>query len=137
MITFTTTTGPTPDEVADHVDAIVANGPLLDAVARAGAELIVAGFSASRAPDGRPWAPLRAPRPGGGPLVRTGALRDLASRPEVDGDGVTWTSTRYGGFHQRGTRRLPARPFFPDGELSSEWEAAITVTLERALSVAP
>lgn len=51
--------------------------------------------------------------PGRGILVRTGRLRREASHPRTRAtpDELTLTiQTPYAGYHQRGTRRMPARP---------------------------
>lgn len=76
-----------------------------------------------QSPDGTPYKPLARPRPKGhnqqsGPLIDTGAmLRSLIA----DGPGHIeeykpnqvrlGTSDRKAAFHQRGTRRIPARKF--------------------------
>jgi phage virion morphogenesis protein len=76
-------------------------------------------FDAGRAPDGNLWAPLKRPRKDGSstPLrdkdilmasVTGGAGSQVSQSPQllIWGSGV-W----YAGFHQYGTRTIPARPF--------------------------
>ena len=77
---------------------------------------------------GQQWRPL-SPRyakwkelnyPGQPILVRTGALRESLTRSGANGNVANFqplfaeygTSIRYAKFHQRGTRRMPARPPF-------------------------
>ena len=79
-------------------------------------------FVEGKAPDGTPWAPLKNPskRRGGAsakPLRDTGAL--MASLGSGQGNvrvgtahGLLFgTNVSYAGFHQEGTRQIPARPF--------------------------
>ena len=60
-----------------------------------------------------PWAP----RKSGGKhalLIRSGELRNNF-RYRLNGDAavVVWTKVKYAGYHQFGTKKMPARPFFP------------------------
>lgn len=81
-------------------------------------ELLLRSIAENFSQEGRPrswepWAPSTAARrgPGGRILDETGRLRS-SIRARTDARGVTVeTSVRYGGFHQEGTRRMPARPF--------------------------
>ena len=79
-------------------------------------------FDQGQSPDGVPWAPLVRPsRKRGGPTAKP--LRDtgilMASMAagadhveDIDAASLTWgTNVWYAGFHQHGTRRIPARPF--------------------------
>lgn len=80
-------------------------------------------FDEGRAPDGTPWAPLKNPsrRRGGAsakPLRDTGMLMaSLTGRAgghveEVTDTALVWgTNVAYAGYHQGGTRTIPARPF--------------------------
>jgi phage virion morphogenesis protein len=81
-------------------------------------------FAGSHEPDGAPWPPLKNPsrRPGGRsarPLVDKGIL--MASVSASGGGGAVrdvttrslefGTNVSYAGFHQYGTRTIPARRF--------------------------
>jgi phage virion morphogenesis protein len=84
-------------------------------------------FDQSAGPDGRPWPPLKRPRPKrkgqragrDKPLIDTGLLRaSMSARhaadhiEEVHGSSLTFgTSVWYASFHQHGTQTIPARPF--------------------------
>ena len=63
-----------------------------------------------------PWAPRKASkRDDGHPLlIRSGELRNNF-RYRLNGDAavVVWTKAKYAGYHQFGTKKMPARPFFP------------------------
>ena len=109
------------------------------ALAEAGEGLVRAGFSAHRAPDGTAWAPLKRPRLGvGGPLLKTGALRDAASLAVVSAHGFVMTAPYPKSVHQRGyaRRNLPARPFFPGaGRLPPVWDVVMEAAADAALEV--
>jgi phage gpG-like protein len=89
-------------------------------------------FAASRAPGGAAWARLR--YRAGRPLVLTGRLfGSLRSRVTTTGVAVS-TSRPYAAFHQFGTRRVPARPFFPaEGELPPPWREAFERVVDAAI----
>lgn len=136
-------TGPDLDEL---VGAVVrfADDPaqatrVASALADAGEGLVRAGFSAHRAPDGTAWAPLKRPRLGvGGPLLKTGDLRDSASLAVVSAHGFVMTAPDPKSVHQRGyaRRRLPARPFFPgSGRLPPVWDVVMEAAADAALDV--
>lgn len=72
----------------------------------------------AREPEGRPWPPLKRPEAGRRPLVRTGRL--LASLSlggpgniaTAGPQGIRFgTQVQYAVYQQKGTRRIPARPF--------------------------
>ena len=109
------------------------------ALAGAGESLVAAGFTANRSPDGLSWAPLKRPRVGlGGPLLKTGAMRNDASRAVVSATGFVMTAPAGKAVHQRGyaARNLPARPFYPEsGRLPPVWEAVMEAAADRALKV--
>ncbi len=75
-------------------------------------------FDLAQDPSGRKWAPRRPPVPQHPPLVETGALQFAAvvaaGHPKAAGGLITVSVGEpfYGVFHQTGTRRMPARPFF-------------------------
>ncbi len=129
-----TESGEPIEAFADTIEARASDSALAAAVAAVAAELVADTFESSRDPDGRPWAPLKRPRAGGPVLVRTRALRDAATSAQVSGAEVELVSTAYGGFHQGGTKRMPARPFFPGDSLPTTWEQAIGRALDRALT---
>lgn len=136
-------TGPGLDDLIGAVESF-ADDPaqstrVASALAEAGEGLVRAGFSAHRAPDGTAWAPLKRPRLGvGGPLLKTGALRDAASLASVSTHGFVMTAPDPKSVHQRGyaRRSLPARPFFPgSGRLPPVWDAVMEAAADAALEI--
>jgi phage virion morphogenesis protein len=103
---------------------------LLQPAYRECADVAAAGmrqhFERGAGPDGTPWAPLKRRR--GRPLVKTGLL--LASVGATAGPQglVLSASAPYAGYHQSGTRTIPARPFVG---ASAETLAKIMAALER------
>lgn len=79
------------------------------------------GFRQGRSPEGATWAPTRAGNP---PLRRTGAL-ERAVQARDTGSGFSFSVPSPGGFHQSGTRRMPARPFLPVRGLPVRWLARL------------
>ncbi len=70
-----------------------------------------------------PWAPRKDRKATHPLLIRSGDLRDNF-RAVVTGPDtvVVGTKVKYAGYHQHGTKNMPARPFFPidaDGQLTS------------------
>lgn len=107
-------------------------------LAQAGQGLVRRGFAESKAPDGRRWAPLKRPRPGGPVLVKTGKLSAAAALYTVDRSGFVFERvdalTKYGRFHQGGApgANLPARPFYPTAALPLGWALALSAAAEDA-----
>lgn len=119
------------DDFAEHAPRRVARG-----LADEGELLVREGFARSQAPDGTVWRPLKSARARGRrPLLKTYALRDAATAAEVHAGGFTITTTSYGSFHQDGTRRIPARPFFPGRTLPPAWAARMERAGEDALAM--
>jgi len=82
-------------------------------------------FPNSHDPYGNRWAPLKRHRPqhiGAGPLVKSGKMQGSVRR-YVSFSGFTLKApVPYAQFHQNGTRKMVARPFFPkDGQLPRAW----------------
>lgn len=82
-------------------------------------------FQTEGAFGGQAWAPLSASTlaykakrfPGRGILYASGSLRQAASRPRRDVGPRHLTLTiesEHGGYHQTGTRKMPARKIVPD-----------------------
>lgn len=74
---------------------------------------------------GHPWAPLSPAyaawkavhHPGRGILVLSGTMRNRATAPVVTVaplDLMLTVKSEYAGYHQAGTRYMPARPLIPD-----------------------
>lgn len=108
-------------------------------LAQAGQGLVRQTFAQSKAPDGRRWAPLKRPRPGGPVLVRRGRLAAAAPFYTVDRNGFVMSAVDriapYGRFHQSGAPRanLPRRPFYPDEQLSPGWTIVLSAAADAAL----
>ena len=115
-------------------------------LAAAGAALAGVATRAFRDPALRPaeWAPLAAStlrrKKAGGPLIDTGALYRSVIAAEPGRDSVEVGSDReYSLFHQFGTRRMPARPFFPadaGGNLTAPGRQAVLEAAGAAVRAA-
>jgi phage virion morphogenesis protein len=79
-------------------------------------------FSEGRSPAGERWEPLQpatiAQRPGNSsqPLRDTGRLANSIMAAFGSDYAVVGTNVEYAGFHQLGTRDIPARPYIPLAE---------------------
>lgn len=63
-------------------------------------------------PDGAPWAPWAHRYPKSGSLlVRSGALASSIYNNAVGLEARVGTNIFYAGYHEDGTRKMPARPF--------------------------
>lgn len=116
--------------------AETASKPVSKALAKSAAELALEGYDAARSPAGVAWVPIKRPRPGSRPLVRSRALRESATQPYVFTEGFIFTSTPWGSHHQFGAPKagIPARPYWPDPEsLPATWELPMADEAERAL----
>lgn len=85
--------------------------PLFVALCPRAVEGVRQNFDRASAPDGSPWPPLKDPKAGRRPLVKTGALRaSVRARPA--GDGVlVYSPLPHAAYQHGGTRTIPARPF--------------------------
>ena len=86
--------------------------------------VIAQSVSAGRSPEGQAWAPTKS---GNAPLQ--GAMGAVSV--QVVSDGVDAIVTGYHVFHQRGTSRLPARPFIPETMPGALAEATRQLFKER------
>lgn len=93
--------------------------PLLDRLRQLLADSVRTNFEGSHDPAGTPWAPLKHPRPGRKPLIRTGDLLhsavEMAWHAVRTRDGLQFDGSLlppYAVYHQFGTSTIPARPFF-------------------------
>lgn len=105
-------------DVATRLDAI-ATSSTLDAVKRevaiGGVKLIEQEFARSTDPYGNRWHELKRPDTDriGGPLVKTGAMRDsVLATPTATGVRFT-VNTPYAAYHQDGTKTIPIRMMLP------------------------
>lgn len=136
MIALTRTSGPSLDAIARQIRLRHGPGVEMRAARGAGAEVAAierAAFAAQSTPEGRPWAPLRTPRPGGRILRRTGALRRGTTTAIVWGDTVRLRVPAYGPFHLTGTSRMPARPWQPMIPLAPVVRLRIETAIRRAV----
>ena len=82
-----------------------------------------------------PWAPRKDQKSTHPLLIRSGALRQSITWQLRGTDAVVvGTDRKYAGYHQRGTKNMPARPFFPmdkNGNLVPEMERKIRRVIER------
>lgn len=116
--------------------------PILEA---AGAALAGVATRAFRDEALRPseWAPLAEStlrrKRGGGPLIDTGALYRSVIAQAPGRDSIEVGSDReYSLFHQWGTRKMPARPFFPidDKGFTQPGQQAVMEAVSAALNAA-
>jgi hypothetical protein len=91
---------------------------------------IAAEFEGGQDPYGRSWEALaeatinKGRRPP--PLTDTGDMSNVVVRPAA-GAGITIEfGPGYSGFHQAGTRNMPARKPLPDAGFPSTWSAVIS-----------
>lgn len=93
--------------------------------------VIQAEYDQGRGPDGSTWASKA--DGAASHLQKTGAMR--SGTQVVRGvKGVTVTVPKPGGFHQSGTKRMPARPLVPEGEpLPSSWAKAAEDAAREAI----
>jgi len=126
------------DSLAAWADGTVQHDVAV-ALAQSGAGLVRDGFARSKTPDGQRWAPLKRPRPGGRVLVKTGRLLAAAPFYRVDRTGFVMDAvdrvTTYGGLHMTGTRTMPARPFYPQGQLSTGWSIVLADAADAAARI--
>lgn len=86
--------------------------------------------------EGEQWAPRK--RRYYHPLLeKTGKTRRSLKSRAIGTNVVTSVSTKYAKFHQSGTRKMSARPFFPVGDaLPSVWSARIRKTINNSIESA-
>lgn len=123
-------------ELRSLIAALESPRKVLKLVARAMAEeaieLTREGFSRESDPNGKGWAPTQR---GGRILQDTGRLRNSFRVMHVNARGFQiGTTVEYSGYHQAGTRRMPARKQLPDkGRLPRKWKARLGEAAEDAL----
>ncbi len=111
-------------------------------------EMFARQFASEGAAGGTPWAPLATSTLGkrrrGGILVATGALRgSLVEEGAPDhvekSDGLQLlfgTDLPYAGFHQTGTRRMPARPILAiTGDNIETWLGMMRADTESKIAI--
>lgn len=100
---------------------------------------IVLGFAGGRDPYGNRWEPLKATRGrrvGGQPLRDTGRLQNSFNVQKTATGIVVRSGVSYAGYHQYGTRRIPARSMVPArrDDLGPYWRRSFIRVLEGQLS---
>ena len=87
-----------------------------------------------------PWAPRKkSKRDDGHPLlIKSGALRQSIGWKLQGSDTVViGTDRKYAGYHQTGTKNMPARPFFPvdrSGNLTPQMKSKIDGIVEKTFA---
>lgn len=93
--------------------------------------LVQREFRSQSDPYGAAWAPLKARS--GMILSDTGHLRGSVTVAGSSTEVRVVIGASYGAYHQRGTRRMPARPILPrEGDIPSAWVSAyfdVTISL--------
>ncbi len=109
--------------------------PVFEAVGQQLRSLIIDCFEQEKSPDGINWAALdpktiRQRRNGSNKILqdRTRLLRSIAAPGAViaiNSFAEVTTDVEYAVFHQFGTSKMVARPFFPSEILPQNWETEI------------
>ena len=85
-----------------------------------------------------PWAPRKDRKAKHPLLIKSGALRQSINwKLEGDDTVVIGSDKKYAQYHQHGTKKMPARPFFPvdkNGRLVPEMERKINRTVEKVFT---
>jgi hypothetical protein len=122
------------DAAIRDVQAFASGAKVRKAVGAIGAELGAIAresFDTQRTPEGAPWRSLASGR--SRPLVVTGKLRGMATRPLFTGLSVRFALPSYGPFQNDGTGTIPARPWLPAAPLSPAIEARLNAAALRVL----
>lgn len=96
-------------------------------------------FREEKSPDGINWAALdpktiRQRRNGSSEILNdTGTLRKSFAHVATNSFVEVTTDPMYAPFHQFGTSKMPARPFFPSEILPQNWETEILEILNNHL----
>lgn len=102
------------------------------AIAGTALELVHEGMEAAQDPYGRSWKPLK--DRAGEPLRDTGRLYNSLSIRAGGGGFTLVTSVAYAAYHQLGTKRIPRRPYFPDGRgVPAKWRTEFKAAAEEVL----
>jgi hypothetical protein len=95
-------------------------------------------YDAGKDPYGKAWAPLRPATLAKGrtppPLTASGKMRGKTLAKPLQSIGIGLELPFPGVFHQKGTRKMRARPVLPYGGMPRAWTAAIKVATARALA---
>lgn len=130
----------TLDEMAARLESIATAGTM-DTVKRevavGGVRLIAQEFARSTDPYGNAWHQLKRPDSNrlGGPLVKTGTMRDSVFASPTP-TGVRFTvNTPYAAYHQYGTETIPVRMMLPKPWLGlpQSWRDLIAKSYTRTL----
>lgn len=102
------------------------------AIAGTALELVHEGIEAAADPYGRSWAPLK--ERVGEPLRDTGRLYNSLSIRPAGGGFTLQTNVAYAAYHQLGTKRIPRRPYFPDGRgVPGKWRKEFFAAAQEVL----
>ncbi len=100
--------------------------------------LIQQEFDRGQDPYGKAWAPLRSATLAKGrtppPLTATGKMRGKTLAKPLQSIGIGLEFPFPGVFHQKGTRKMRARPVLPYGGMPRAWTAAIKIATAKALA---
>lgn len=85
-----------------------------------------------------PWAPRKNSKAKHPLLIKSGSLRQSISWRITAPDTVqVGSDKKYAGYHQQGTKKMPARPFFPidkSGQLTPRIMGKINTDIEKAFA---
>jgi phage gpG-like protein len=136
--------------LSNFQDSLADNSDALAAVADDLRQMIAEQFATEGAAGGTPWAPLatstlrKSRRARSGILNLTGALLGSLTDPgapghveQTDSGQLLFGSTLpYAGFHQTGTRRMPARPIIVlSGDATARWLEIVRNSIEEKVAL--
>ena len=105
--------------------------PAFNAIGEAIKNNVLFGFRDEKSPDGINWAALspqtikRRRNNSDKILNDTGRLKGSFAHVATNSHVEITTDTEYAPFHQFGTSKMVARPFFPSSTLPQEWESDV------------
>lgn len=111
-----------------------------NALSSIGAHVASEATRAFRDPELRPspWVPRKDKKAKHPLLIKSGSLRQSISWRITAPDTVQIGSDKkYAGYHQQGTKKMPARPFFPidkSGQLTTRIMGKINADIEKAFA---
>lgn len=108
---------------------------MVGAMAREVRADIKRSFDTETAPSGARWLPLKHPRPRGRILHKSGETRRRATQILLFGLSIRVQLSPWGGYHQSGTSRIPARPFIPTDPLPPATLARYTRAMLEAAAL--
>jgi phage gpG-like protein len=145
QFTYALNSKPVENALATFEESLADQSPALGAIADDFRVMIAQQFATEGRAEGTPWAELTAStlrrrRASASILYETGALLRSLTEPgaaghveELEGYSLTLGSQLpYAGYHQSGTRRMPARPIIVlSGTRAERWTEMVRSAIEE------